>query len=150
MSDGRLDPDDAEEPFGRPFLDRPGGAPAQEPRPAGPPRPQRDDDVRPYVVTGGRTRATGSTPAVEAMVRTTARGAHAEAEFETARMLELCGRAQSIAEISAHLAVPIGVVRVLAADLVAAGFLEVRAPTSANLAMDPTFLERLMSGVAAL
>ena len=57
----------------------------------------------------------------------------------------------SIVEIGASLGVPVGVTRVLVADLTAAELLTVGArPAAGDLAADPAFLERLMSGVAAL
>ena len=85
-------------------------------------------------------------------MRTTPRGETARAAYEAARILTLCRRQpQSIAELSAHLGVPVGVTRVLVADLTAAALLTVGArPAAGDLAADPAFLERLMSGVAAL
>jgi hypothetical protein len=62
----------------------------------------------------------------------------------------MCERMLSVAELSAHLRVPIGVTRVLVADLVGQGMLEASAPTATRPADDVEFLERLMQGVAAL
>ena len=137
------DPDD--EPLARPFL---GGSTAPADDPAGGDGPA--DDVRPYVITSGRT-PTGPAIPLEALVSTTRRGVTAPAAYEAARILDLCRQPQSIAELSAHLGVPVGVTRVLVADLTAAELLTVGARRSTqDLVADPAFLERLMHGVAAL
>ena len=144
-------PDDGadDEPLARPFL---GGSTAPAADRAGGGRTGDDpsDDVRPYVITSGRT-PTGPAIPLEALVRTTRRGATAPAAYEAARILDLCRQPQSIAELSAHLGVPVGVTRVLVADLTDAELLTVGArPTAQDLVADPAFLERLMLGVAAL
>jgi Protein of unknown function (DUF742) len=132
---------DGEEPLGRPFLDRALGT---GPEVAG------DDDVRPYLVTGGRTRA-ASDLALEALVRTTSRGRRAPAAFESAQVLALCAEFTSTAEVAARLHLPLGVARVLIGDLTAGGLLEVcDTPQARALGEDPAFLERLIHGVAAL
>ncbi|MCJ0907535.1 DUF742 domain-containing protein, partial [Rhodococcus sp. ARC_M6] len=58
----------------------------------------------------------------------------------------------SIAEIAAHLAVPIGVARVLVADLVVAGALEVQATlrSDATSVERRELIERTLSGLRAL
>ena len=132
-----------DEPLARPFL---GGAAA----PVGDTSDGDTDGVRPYVITSGRTPSGPAMP-LESLVRTTERGETAPAAYEAARILALCRRPQSVAELSAHLGVPVGVVRVLVADLITAELLTTGAgPTVRDLAADPTFLERLMLGVAAL
>jgi hypothetical protein len=132
-----------DEPLARPFL---GGAAA----PADDRGDDDTDDVRPYVITSGRTPSGPAIP-LEALVRTTGRGETAPAAYEAAHILALCRHPQSIAELSAHLGVPVGVTRVLVADLTAAELLAIGArPTAKDLVADPAFLERLMLGVAAL
>lgn len=76
-----------------------------------------DDLVRPFVMTGGRTRASDSLR-VETMVQTKV-GDNGVAAFEAATILELCRTPHSVAEIASKLGVPIGVARVLVGDLVA-------------------------------
>jgi Protein of unknown function (DUF742) len=143
------DPDD--EPLTRPFLlDAGAGAPVAAPSAASAAVAGDEQDVRPYVVTSGRT-PTGPAVALEALVRATARGRTAQAAYEAAQLLVLCREPQSVAEMSAHLRLPVGVVRVLVADLAAAGLLTITAPPGRpDLAHDPAFLERLMLGVTAL
>ncbi|OZM71357.1 hypothetical protein CFN78_21355 [Amycolatopsis antarctica] len=75
--------------------------------------------VRPYFRTGGRTRPARSLP-IEMLVRTTDRGLRQErfARHEHASICRMCTSAQSMAEIAAYLRIPLGVARVLVADLI--------------------------------
>ncbi len=87
--------------------------------------------VRPYAVTGGRTRPRMDI-AIEALVETTVRGRTANARSGGAHGQEqhyiatLCdGRLQSLAEIAARMQLPLGVARVIIADKAADGLVAV-------------------------
>ncbi|MCJ0905257.1 DUF742 domain-containing protein, partial [Rhodococcus sp. ARC_M6] len=84
--------------------------------------------VRPYALTEGRTIPSIDLP-LEAIVATVEDAVTKRLAPEDIRasIVTLCEQRISIAEIAAHLAVPIGVARVLVADLVVAGALEVQA-----------------------
>src|SRR5213592_4270836 len=91
--------------------------------------------VRPYAVTRGRTRPRLDI-AIEALVETTVRGrtdgrvsaAHGR---EHQYIASLCdGRLQSLAEIAARMQLPLGVTRVIIADMAADGLVAVYEPTS--------------------
>jgi Protein of unknown function (DUF742) len=72
--------------------------------------------VRPYTVTGGRTRSGLHLLPIEALVRSASTGLRMSGEKR--RILELTDQQYlSIAELSAHLQLPVGVVRVLVTDL---------------------------------
>jgi hypothetical protein len=73
--------------------------------------------VRPFVVTGGRTRPLHDGLRLESLVLTTAKASTAALRFEQRRLVELARRAISLAEVAARLAVPVGVARVLVSDL---------------------------------
>jgi hypothetical protein len=109
-------------------------------------------EVRPYLLTGGRTQARGAQVAMETVVLATGaslpRGFGA-AGMERTQILQLCDRPCSAAEVAARLELPLGVALVLVTDLVADGLLEAStvAPRQAD---DVFFLERLIAGVAAL
>ena len=108
--------------------------------------------VRPYLFTNGRTRPGSRFLAVEAMVTATDKGGAATDELapEQRRIVELCtAAAQSVAEIAAHLATPLGVVRVLVADLAEEHLLEVF-EGAAELVADVELLERLIARVKAI
>ena len=83
--------------------------------------------VRPYTLTGGRTDSGVHLP-VEATVERleSARPPRWQGHDVRARIMALCADAPSIAEISAHLSLPLGVTRVLVGDLVTQGHLRVR------------------------
>jgi hypothetical protein len=96
-------------------------------------------------MTGGRTAAPASLR-IETMVQT-ARTDDADAAFEAGRILELCRRPHSVAEVAATLGVPLGVARVLISDLVAADRLVVHHsdPVDIELSVLTRMIERVES-----
>jgi hypothetical protein len=103
--------------------------------------------VRAYLMTGGRASAQ---LAYETMLATRAVVMPTDVRFERAAILDACKvRPISVAEISAHLHIPIGVVRVLASDLVAEGLLTAYSGPSDKI-HDITLLTNLIAGVRAL
>jgi len=113
--------------------------------------------VRPYAVTRGRTRPRLDI-ALEALVETTARGRSVSANGGQSRehqyIAALCdGRLQSLAEIAARMQLPLGVARVLIADMAADGLVAVHEPTildETNDAVGTELLERVLSGLRRL
>ncbi|GIG57308.1 hypothetical protein Lfu02_16800 [Longispora fulva] len=110
--------------------------------------------VRPYAVTRGRTRPRLDI-ALEALVETTDRGRREGLVFgsEKQHIAGLCtGRLQSLAEISARMALPLGVTRVLVADMATDGLVAVHAPSGidANGGVGTDLLERVLSGLRRL
>jgi hypothetical protein len=114
--------------------------------------------VRPYAVTRGRTRPKLEI-AIEALIETTVRGRAANARSSGGQGQEqqyistLCdGRLQSLAEISARMQLPLGVARVIVADMAADGLVAVYEPTSLdeNDAVGTELLERVLSGLRRL
>jgi len=84
--------------------------------------------VRPYTVTGGRTRPSGVELPLEALVQRSGNPPPAGLQLERRRIVELCDdRLLSVAEVAAHLSLPLGVVRVLVSDLATADVLVVHA-----------------------
>src|SRR5690606_2255587 len=121
---------------------------------------ERDDQpgalVRPYAVTRGRTRPKLEI-ALEALVETTVRGrashAHGAHGQEQQHIAMLCdGRLQSLAEIAARTQLPLGVGRVIIADMAADGLVAVYEPASLddNEAVGTELLERVLSGLRRL
>jgi hypothetical protein len=115
--------------------------------------------VRPYAVTRGRTRPKLEI-AIEALIETTVRGRTASSRpsnvnhgQEQQYIATMCdGRVQSLAEIAARLHLPLGVARVLIADMAADGLVSVYEPTSLddNEAVGTELLERVLSGLRRL
>lgn len=109
--------------------------------------------VRPYAVTRGRTEPLQNIP-IEAVLVTTV-AAVQESRFaghDKHRIAVVCeGRPQSLAEIAAYSRLPLGVTRVLVADMVAEGLLKLRSAAPVE-AYDERMnvLERVLSGLRRL
>jgi len=99
--------------------------------------------TRPYLLTGGRTRSEAGELAVEAMIAVT-KGSSPPADRDLAAIYSLCQTPNSIAEISAKCAMPLGVARVLVADLWGEGTLEVLETTRSD---DIAIVRRLLDGI---
>ncbi|MEQ1786903.1 MAG: DUF742 domain-containing protein [Acidimicrobiales bacterium] len=119
--------------------------------------PTPEDDgpslVRPYALVRGRTRAGTAAPIpVEAVVVTVLLADRSELVLEPAAIARLCERPHGIAEISAILRVPVGVIRVLVGDLASEGYVLVNLPPDphADGAVDRVLLERVLAGLEAL
>ena len=108
--------------------------------------------VRPYVVTGGRTHGSGSDLPIETLVVAKGSGAQLPpfAPAEAAEMLELCRETASIAELAARAGVPVGVARVLVADLAAIGLVDLGRTAGLDDQDNIALLERLLDGIRAL
>ncbi|HEX8761807.1 MAG TPA: DUF742 domain-containing protein [Pseudonocardiaceae bacterium] len=108
--------------------------------------------VRPYTWTQGRTRPVQEL-AVETLVSTSDIGK----DVATARSAEhsaiagLCVDVRSVAEVAALLAVPLGVARVLLADMIDTGLVYVhRNPTEAGSPPGLSLMKRVLSGLHQL
>ena len=103
--------------------------------------------VRPFVVTGGR-----AAPVVDLRVESIllARGdAGGAPSPEHRAIVALCAQPQSLAEVAVAMAQPVGVARILAADLVSSGVLEEHSLGDGDT-VDTALLERVLSGIRAL
>ncbi|MFG3253467.1 DUF742 domain-containing protein [Streptomyces sp. NPDC048172] len=119
-----------------------------------PPQQTQQPLVRPYAMTGGRTRPRYQL-AIEALVHTSADPAQLQGQLpEHQRICRLCYEIKSVAEISALLTIPLGVARILVADLAEAGLVAIHQPgggeQSADGQPDVTLLERVLSGLRKL
>jgi len=108
--------------------------------------------VRPYAFTGGRTRSKGIDLPMETQVTESAaaRARWRDLSHEHRVILGLCERPVSIAEISAHLKVPLGVARVLVSDMAEDGLVDVHGGPSTSAPNDLKLLERVLNGLRAL
>ncbi|PPK70538.1 DUF742 domain-containing protein [Actinokineospora auranticolor] len=108
--------------------------------------------VRPYTKTGGRTRSDYDL-AIEALVSTSDRGKHPDAAVrpEHRSICGLCLDTRSVAEVAAHLRLPLGVARVLIGDMAGMGLVSIH--QSGMVVGDrPSieFMERVLSGLRKL
>ncbi len=112
--------------------------------------------VRPYARVGGRTRVpAGLGLSVEALVRNPGPAptpSEPGLSPEQRRILSMTATSyQSVAELSAHLRLPIGVIRVVLADLLAAGRVQVygrHSPDRPRVGLD--ILEGVLDGISTL
>lgn len=108
--------------------------------------------VRPYTRTGGRTRSDYDL-AIEALVSTSDRGKAPDAAVlpEHRSICGLCLDTRSVAEVAAHLRLPLGVARVLIGDMAGMGLVLIH--QSGMVVGDrPSieFMERVLSGLRRL
>jgi hypothetical protein len=102
--------------------------------------------VRPFLVTGGRTRPLHDGLRVETVICAARAALHAPLRFELRRIVELCQTPLSVAEVAVGLSLPLGVARVLVADLVTSGSVTYSRPTEIPIEV----LERIRDRVRAL
>jgi hypothetical protein len=117
------------------------------------PADPRGNLVRPYAVTRGRTEPRRNIP-IEAVL-VASQSAVQEARFaghDKYRIAVLCEpRAQSLAEIAARSRLPLGVARVLVADMVTDGLLSLHsAAPREGFTERMDLLERVLSGLRKL
>lgn len=120
----------------------------------GRPDEQPAPDVRPYTLTGGRTRSvTGDLP-LEALVEALAASPSGRTPEERDLLALAAGGFVSVAELSARTRLPLGVVRVLVGDLEAAGLLSVHGlgstPGESSAVPSMSLLESVLDGICAL
>ena len=106
--------------------------------------------VRPYAVTGGRTK-----PSYQLQIEAMVSASHYEARDlsvlspECQSILGYCRDWRSVAEISAVLRMPLGVARVLVGDMAMEGLVRVHQADHAQGGRIP-LLERVLSGLRKL
>lgn len=108
--------------------------------------------VRPYAMTRGRTRPSSGEFDLIALIMATQPVPPGGGGLgpEHVAIIELCGRPQSVAEISAHLDLPVGIVRVLLGDLLDGGLILVREPRRTNAHPSEPVLKAVISGLRSL
>jgi hypothetical protein len=120
------------------------------------------DAVRPYAVTGGRTTVSVADLPMEALVEGLVEP-DVRLSSERRRILELTAtQYQSIAELSAHVRLPVGVVRVLVSELAEARKVRVHTTPGLGTSTSPTgssrestaatlsVLESVLNGISSL
>jgi hypothetical protein len=107
--------------------------------------------VRPYALVRGRTRPTGEVLDVVAMACAVRRGVPdpSELEPEHLAMLRQCRFPASVAELSSGLDLPLGVIRILLADLRDRGLVTIHRPHPARVT-DIRILREVADGLRRL
>jgi uncharacterized protein DUF742 len=107
--------------------------------------------VRPYAMTRGRTRpANQELDMITLVVAAKEEIDPIALEADYVAILELCRHPLSIAEIAAHLDVPMVVVKVLVSDLIERGEIIARHPARDVQAPDMSLLQAVLDGVRRL
>ncbi|MFJ8666570.1 DUF742 domain-containing protein [Streptomyces sp. NPDC093600] len=113
--------------------------------------------VRPYAMTGGRTRPGPSSVRFDLIALVAVDGNPPDRSEESLlgpehrALLSLCrAETQSVAELAADADLPVGVVRVLLGDLLEAGFVKVNRPVPPAHLPDERILREVINGLRAL
>ena len=117
--------------------------------------PSRRDDaapaarfVRPYTITAGRTEAKVRLPLEATLRRQSLLGPDHGLSSGALQVLDACDT-RSVAEVSALVAMPIGVVRVLLSDLIEQGLVQVQTTITDGSSKDEQIelIERTLRGL---
>jgi len=113
--------------------------------------------VRPYTMTGGRSGVGLPTIALEALVAVTPAGMRMRGRFrwEAAEIIAQSRKETAIVELAANLEVPVGVIRVLAADLRDQGAITITEPPTETVSDSSDndyaeLLHKVLDGIRAL
>jgi hypothetical protein len=122
-------------------------------RPDHPPPAHEVSLVRPYTLTAGRTDTDVDLP-LEAPIQALRSALFQQWPLNDLRgkIIQLCIKSPSVAEISARLDVPLGVARVLVGDLVTSGYLRVQPTLTDSSTKDERreLIGRTLRGLRAL
>lgn len=139
--------------------------PRQEPIPPAPPErmwPELDPSgvdpstlVRPYIRTGGRTRGPADLGMETLVSVAPGRANDPDLQPDHRMIVALCTSSRSLAEVAALSKLPLGVARVLLADLARIGVIRVHGAAGANAARsnsrpDMHLMERVLAGLRRL
>ncbi len=112
------------------------------------PSTRSHDVVRPFVMTGGRTRAERRDLRLETMLSAVPDAPTDGLSPDQRQLVSVCRHPISVAEASASLGIVVGVTIILAADLVVGGVLEVHQTDPVEIELD--VLSRMIERVRAL
>lgn len=109
--------------------------------------------VRPYAITGGRTDVDTDID-LETQIESTPKGIASQSRYrwEAAQIIDACRRPMALVEVAAVLELPVGVARVVVADLEKDGAVGVHRaiPDDLDSASYTELLERVLEGIRSL
>ncbi|WP_405609079.1 DUF742 domain-containing protein [Streptomyces sp. NBC_01511] len=103
--------------------------------------------IRPYTVSGGRTRPTVELDLLSLVMATGAAATQMYLGPEHSEALGLCQGPTSVAEIAGHLRLPAVVTKILLSDLMNSGAVTVRPPHNFDNPSDCSLLEAVLDGL---
>ena len=110
--------------------------------------------VRPYALTGGRTRPAGAVLDLITVIVASSLALGPDDSLglspEHRRILGLCRGPATVADVASTTALPLGVVRVLVADLIGQGRVTVLAARPAGAEPSTAMLKEVLNGLRAL
>jgi hypothetical protein len=110
--------------------------------------------VRPYALTGGRTEPTSGTVLDLIAVIAATTWAHGSDDLslspEHRKIIGLCRTPVTVADVASTTALPVGVVRILLADLILQGRITVIASRPAGEQPSTALLKEVLHGLRAL
>jgi hypothetical protein len=107
--------------------------------------------VRPYALTQGRTRHTGDSFDLVATVMATRAAADTSSLApEHLSVLQLARAPTTVADIASDVDLPLGVVRILLADLRELGLIAIRTPVAMAERIDKHTLREVLNGLRGL
>jgi hypothetical protein len=110
--------------------------------------------VRPYALTGGRTEPTSGTILDLIAVIAATTWAHEPDDLslspEHRKIIGLCRTPVTVADVASSTALPVGVVRILLADLILQGRITVIASRPAGAQPSTALLKEVLHGLRAL
>lgn len=106
-----------------------------------------DPVIRPFMITGGRTQPLQDGLRIETLLHAAPAALSAPLRFESRRIVELAQSPMSVADLSVALRAPLGVVRVIVADLITQGYLRVQDQPEE---LSTSLIERIRDRVRAL
>ncbi|MFH9983407.1 DUF742 domain-containing protein [Streptomyces sp. NPDC017179] len=108
--------------------------------------------VRPFTLTSGRTRPSRADFTLITMVTAVDPPPERAARLqpEHARILRRCAESITVAELAAHLDLPVSVVVIMLCDLLDAGRISVRRPSPVSRTLDLDLLQKVRDGLDRL
>jgi hypothetical protein len=107
--------------------------------------------VRPYALTQGRTRHTGASfDLVATVMATRARVDPTSLAPEHMNVLQLARAPTTVADIASDVDLPLGVVRIILADLRELGLVAISTPVAAAERIDTHTLREVLNGLRGL
>ncbi len=110
-----------------------------------------DPLVRPYFLTGGRSRPSQTNLEMITLVMAVTRNVREAVSPEYAEIMNICQEPASVAEVSAKLKAPLVVVKIMLSDLIERGYLILGSPPPvASDVPSPELLQAVLDGIRRL
>lgn len=106
--------------------------------------------VRPYFLTGGRSRPSHRNLEMITLVTAVTRTVNEAVSPEYAEIMQICRTPASVAEVSARLKVPLIVVKIMLSDLIERGYIVLSSPPVTSDIPSPELLQAVLDGIRRL